>query len=195
MELPSASELWHHPIWLRVDMEITREPIEQWPMHGRVFAPAHLVPIVSGHLQFRGDRHLYLRHRQEVVEASLARDFLGQKPQHVLAGRGPGEPWKEWVALARASVLKLLEPLDELADLFRDVSYYRAQLPPHRLDIFAFGPGNPGVVVDLLAPRLLRKARFQLHAVIFGELGLKAFEGGTVKRRRICRPGEILGGH
>jgi hypothetical protein len=52
-----------------------------------------------------------------------------------------------------------------------------------------------GVVVDLLAPILVGKARLELQTVIFGELGLKANESGAVKRRGIYRPGEVVGGH
>jgi hypothetical protein len=50
-------------------------------------------------------------------------------------------------------------------------------------------------VVDLLAPILVGKARLELHAVIFGELGRKANESGAVKRRSIYPPGEVVGGH
>ena len=67
----------------------------------------------------------------------------------------------------------------------------RAYRLAHRLDIFAFGARDPGVIVDLLAPGLVGKARLELPAVVFGEFGLKARERGTLERRGTCRPGEV----
>ena len=66
--------------------------------------------------------------------------------------------------------------------------HQRTYLLAHRLDIFAFGARDPGVIVDLLAPGLVGKARLELPAVVFGEFGLKRVERGTLKRRGILRP-------
>ena len=63
----------------------------------------------------------------------------------------------------------------------------------HRLDIFAFGARDPGVIVDLLAPGLVGKAPLELPAVVFGDFGLKARERGTLERRGTCPSRRGLG--
>ena len=117
-------------------------------MHGRVPAAAHLIPVVSRHFQFGGDRHLDLGEGQQVVEAGLAGNLLGQKPQHLVARCAVGEPRKQRIALPGPGVLQLLEPIDEVVDIARDVGYQRRDLFPHGLDIFAFGAHHLGIFVQ-----------------------------------------------
>ena len=148
-------------------------------MHGRVPATAHLVPIIARHLQFGGDRHFHLGHGEKIVEPGFACNFLRQEPEHVLAGRGFGEPREEWIALPGTGVPEFLEPLDEPVDVVRDVRHERAYRLAHCLDIFSFGTRDAGVIVDLLAPGFVWKARLELSTVIFAEFGLKANERGA----------------
>ena len=145
-------------------------------MHGRFPAATHFVPVISCHLQFGGHRHLHLSEREKIVKAGLAGHFLGQKPKHLVATCCLGQPRKERVALAGPGLFEVLEPIDKVVDVAWDVSNQAGDLSPHGLDIFAFGALDPSIVLEVLAPRLGRKARFELPTVVFGKLDLKVFK-------------------
>jgi hypothetical protein len=73
-------------------------------------------------------------------EARFASNLLEQEPLHLLdRGRG-GEPWKKPITLARAGLLQLLEPGDEVIGSSRDSGSERrngASQRFHKLDLSA----------------------------------------------------------
>jgi hypothetical protein len=68
-------------------------------VHAFAGAAAHFVPKISRHLELGALWHFDLGERKEVIEASFARDFLLEKPFHLVAGRVLGEKREEWIAL------------------------------------------------------------------------------------------------
>ena len=164
-------------------------------MHARASAAAHLIPIVSRHFQLGRDRHLDLRDGQQVVETRLPGNLLGEKPQHLIARGAVREPRKQRIALARAAVLQLLEPIDEFVDTAGDGGCQRRDLFPHGLDIIALGKHHLGILVHVVAPSLAGESRLELPAVVFRQIGVKSVEGGTVEMIAGLGPYSLVRGH
>ena len=164
-------------------------------MHRLFVAAAHLVPEIAGHLQLSRHRHLDLRHRQQIVEACLAGDFLGQEPQHVFARRAFGEPRKQRVALSRAGYFQLLVPIDEVVRAGRDIVDQGSNLAAHGFDVLALGAHNAGKRLHLVAPGFARQSRREGTRVEFGKLHMETLERGTEKFACVSGPRHVIIAH
>jgi hypothetical protein len=117
------------------------------------------------------------QYQMPYAQPGFAGNLLRQKPQHVIAGCGRRQPRKQRIALARTGLLEIFVPIDELIDVVvRDVTEERADLFPHRLDIFALCTENVRIDLKLFPPSRMGNRRMQLPPVVFAKFGLKSFE-------------------
>ena len=109
--------------------------------------------------------------------------------------RAVREPRKQRIALPRAAVLQLLEPIDKIIHTARDAGCQRRDLFPHGLDIVAFGKHHLAILVHVVAPSLTGESRLKLPAVVFRQIGVKSVEGGTVEMIAGLGPYSLVRGH
>jgi hypothetical protein len=152
-------------------------------VHSLTGAAAHLVPIVACHFQLSNFRHFNLRERQQVIKAGFSRDFLFDKPPHLLQISLRRQPRKEWVSLSWPGLAEAFKPSDEGIHLIGNIVRQRCDFSSNRLNKLSFRSKHAALLVELNAPCGRRQRRLQALSVEFCEFTMEKGKATSIEVR------------